>query len=70
MLVIKSKSDLLEYYQARLNMARGQERTHRKKEGHIASGLIYAWEEAIKALEALIEFEKGANPMPIEQKVS
>jgi hypothetical protein len=53
MLVIRDFEDLRKYLATRLQMARGQEATTNKKIGTQAVGMIYAFEEAIKAVDAL-----------------
>jgi hypothetical protein len=58
MLVITSTADLKRYLETRLKFAQAQERTSDKKLGTQAVGMIYAFEESIRAVNALLEHEK------------
>lgn len=54
MLKITSLLDLKKYYETRREMARAQVSIYPRVD---SAGMVYAWDEAIKALDALIEFE-------------
>lgn len=64
MLVLKDLTDLKKYLETRLAMARNQEATRDKKLGTQAIGMIYAFEESIRAVDALAN-----QPSPTETAV-
>lgn len=74
MLVIKSLHDLLKYLETRKAFFEKTRQTILKEYGRTKSptdagsnesGIIYAFEEAIRAVQALIEFQKNNPVHPI-----
>lgn len=59
-LQIRTPAELLEYFRVRREMADNQRLTAIFMDGDPhTSGMVYAWDEGIKAVEALIEHQKG-----------